>query len=361
MKRILILANNDMGLYRFRRELIEKFVEKYEVYVSVPQGEYTQELKEMGCKLHFFDIDRRGTNLLKEIALIKYYKNLIKKVSPDIVFTYTIKPNIYGGIACKKLKVPYVPNITGLGTSIENNGLFSKLLIFLYKTALKKAKVVFFQNSYNQKFFKDKKVIKTNDVLLPGSGVNLEANPYEEYPLSNEKNQFLFVGRIMKDKGIEELVNAARALKNKYNNLHFKIVGPIENDYVQEFEKLDAEKYVELCGMQKDVHSFMKQSHAVVVPSYHEGTSNVCLEAAACGRPLIASRIPGCIATFDEGVSGLGFEPRDEFSLQEAIEKFIAMPNEQRAEMGKAGRFKMEKEFSREIIINQYMEIVDKL
>ncbi|MBO5105880.1 MAG: glycosyltransferase family 4 protein [Clostridia bacterium] len=361
MKKILILANNDMGLYKFRRELIENLSKEHQVYVSVPKGDYSEELEKMGCKLHFLDMERRGVNPIKELSLIKYYKKLIKAVSPDIVFTYTIKPNIYGGIACRKRKVPYASNITGLGTAIENGGFFSKILFRLYRIGIKNASVVFFQNSYNKKLFEDKKIVTKKSVLLPGSGVNLESNPFEEYPSDDEKIVLLFVGRLMKDKGVEELIKSAKNLKSKYENLHFKLVGPLEEEYSTELEKLKPEKYVELCGMQKDVHRFMKEAHAIVVPSYHEGMSNVCLEAAACGRPLLASRIPGCIKTFDEGISGLGFEPRDTESLQEVIEKFISIPKEKRAEMGRAGRLKMENEFSRETIINKYMEIVENL
>lgn len=361
MKKILILANNDMGLYRFRRELIEKLNKEHELYISVPKEEYSEELEKLGCKLYFTDVDRRGTNPIKELSLISYYKKLIKRVSPDIVFTYTIKPNIYGGLACRMLKVPFAPNITGLGTAIENEGLFSKVLLFLYKLALKKADTVFFQNSYNKNFFEDKKIVKTKSVLLPGSGVNLDTNPYEKYPENSDKIKLLFVARIMKDKGIEELVHAAKNLRGKHDNLHFKVVGPMEEEYAEKFKLLEPEKYVELCGMQKDVHKFMKESHVVVVPSYHEGLSNVCLEAAACGRPLLASNIPGCMPTFDEGVSGFGFEPRDEASLIEAIEKFINLSTDQKVRMGKAGREKIEREFSREIIVNHYMEIVNRI
>ena len=165
----------------------------------------------------------------------------------------------------------------------------------------------------------------------------------------------------MKDKGVEELVSSARNLKAEYDNLTVRMVGPMESDYAQEFKKFKAEDYVELCGPQKDVHAFMKEANAVVVPSYHEGMSNVCLEAAACGRPLLASDIPGCREAFDDGVSGFGFEPCSAEDLQKAVERFINLSHSEKAQMGKAGREKMEKEFNRNIIVNKYLEVIENL
>lgn len=358
MKKVLILANSDMGLYCFRRELLEKLNSEYEVHISVPKGEYSKEIEEIGCQMHIFNFERHGKNPLKEFMLLSQYKKLLKAIVPDMVFTYTIKPNIYGGLVCQWLNIPYVPNITGLGKAIEKNGFFSKVLLQLYKLALKKASAVFFQNTHNMQFFLKKGIVEKNHILLPGSGVNLELNQFEEYPSNDENMVLLFVGRVMKEKGVEELILAAQELKSKYENLCFQMVGPIEDDYLKTFQKMHAEEYVDFLGLKKDVHKYMASAHAIIVPSYHEGMSNVCLEAASCGRPILASKIPGCCETFDEGISGIGFEPKNVDDLVRAVKEFLALSNEQKAQMGKAGREKMEKEFNREIIVKKYIEIL---
>lgn len=360
MKKVLILANSDMGLYRFRKEVLTRLNTEYEVHISVPNGDYSKEIKEIGCQMHIFDFERHGKNPFKELGLLNYYKNLVKSIGPDMVFTYTIKPNIYGGLACQLLNVPYTPNITGLGKAVEKKGLFSKGLLLLYKIAFRKANTVFFQNMHNMQFFQKKGIVKTRSILLPGSGVNLKLNRLEEYP-TNDNIVLLFVGRVMKEKGVEELINAAQILKSEYDNLSFQMVGPIEEDYLKVFRKTQVEKYVEFLGLQKDVHKYMTNAHAVIVPSYHEGMSNVCLEAASCGRPILASKIPGCRETFDEGISGIGFEAKSVEDLVRAVKEFLALTNEQRAQMGLAGRKKMEKEFDREIIIKKYIEVLKEL
>lgn len=359
--KILVLANNDVGLFRFRIELLLRLLKQHEVYICLPDGGYIPQLVAIGCKFIACDFERHGTNPIKELKLISIYKKTVRALEPDVVLTYTIKPNVYGGIACASLGVPYLANITGLGTAIENAGMLQKITLRLYRYGLRKAQRVFFQNSANRDFMLQRGIVRGPHTLLPGSGVNLEKHCYEEYPEEDGTLTFLFIGRLMKDKGIEEFVSAAKVIREKHSSVRFVAIGRCEADYKEKLATLDADRHVELLGQQSDVHRFIKNAHAVVLPSYHEGMANVLLEGAASGRPVLASNVPGCRETFDEGVSGMGFEPRNVDSLCEAIETFLALPYDVKAEMGRAGRKKMEQEFDRNLVIEKYMEELQKI
>ena len=258
-------------------------------------------------------------------------------------------------MACAKLKIPYVANITGLGV-VGDGGLFQKLTLWLYKKGLKKAKRVFFQNQANEQFFKDKKIVGNNTELLPGSGVNIEKFAFCDYP-DEEITNIVFVGRIIKDKGVFELAESAKKFE-ELENLRFTIVGDVEYGSKNPFSDM---KNVECVGFHKDVKPFVKDAHAIVLPSYHEGMANVLLEGASMGRPILASNIPGCQETFDEGVTGFGFDAKNVESLYCAIEKFIALSYEQKVAMGKAGRRKIENEFNRQIVVNKYLQQINSL
>lgn len=360
--KILVLANFGMGLYNFRIELLEELIKQNnEVYISLPNDEYVPKLKELGCKFIDTDLDRRGTNPIADFKLILNYIKMIKEIKPDVVLTYTIKPNVYGGIACLITNTPYIVNVTGLGTAVENEGLLQKITLNLYKLGLKNASCVFFQNKINQEFFDKNKIVQCKTRLIPGSGVNLEQHKFEEYPKDDETIRFLFIGRIMKAKGVEELFEAAKIIRQKYSNVQFELIGGTEENYLEEIEKLERENVIKYHGKQNDVHSFIKNSHATILPSYHEGLSNVLLETASSGRPVLASNVPGCVETFEEGLTGLGFEARNVNSLVEAIEKFIHLPYIRKKEMGIAGRNKMEKEFDRNIVVNAYLQEIKLL
>lgn len=365
--KILILANSDVGLYKFRKELLQELLhpgtvingrkaQPCKIYIAVPDGDYLYSIKKMGCKVIKTPMDRRGTNPVKDLKLVNLYRIAVNKIKPDFVLTYTIKPNIYGGILCILKKIKYIPNITGLGTSIENGDFMSKVILFMYKISMSKSNTVFFQNEKNKKFFEDNKIRKKGYVL-PGSGVNLDENKYEEYPENNEKLRFLFVGRIMKDKGIEEFLECAEYIKKKYPSTCFDILGDYDEDvYRSRVERLHKDGVINYYGQQDDVHSFMITHHATILPTYHEGLSNVLLESAATGRPVIATNIPGCQEAFDDGITGIGFEPRNKEALIKAVEKFITMPYEEKRKMGFAAREKVSREFDRKIVIKAYLD-----
>lgn len=359
--KVLVLSNFGMGLFKFRKELLEELIKQgHEVFVSLPNDDYVPLLENLGCEYIESNVDRRGTNPLADMKLLFSYINIINKIKPDIVLTYTIKPNVYGGIACRITKTPYLPNITGLGTAVENEGLMQKITLNLYKIALKNAECTFFQNEPNRQFFIDRGIIKNKSKVIPGSGVNLEQHPYEEYPSDKENIRLLFIGRIMKAKGIDELLEAARQIKVSYKNVEFHLVGFSEEGYSEELKELNDSGIIHYHGQRDDVHKFIKDSHATILPSYHEGTSNVLLESSSTGRPILASNVTGCKETFDAGVSGIGFEAKSVKALISAIQQFLDLPHESKKQMGIAGRKKMELEYDRKIVINAYLEQISR-
>lgn len=354
--KVLVLANADIGLYKFRRELMEQLCAEHEVHIALPDGEFIEDLKALGCDYIPFEFNRRGMNPIADLMQIGRYKKLLKEVVPDVVLAYTIKPNIYGGIACRQAKIPFIPNVTGLGTTIENGGLMALISTTLYKTGLKGAACVFFQNKDNEELFLKKKLVQGRTRVIPGSGVNLEMHKTEPYPSDTEGVRFLFVGRIMKDKGVEELLEAIRKLHKDNEHITLDIVGWSDEDYNDSLKAAEAEGAVRFHGLQKDVHPFYKNCHCAVLPSYHEGTANVMLEASSTGRPVITTRVPGCQETFDEGITGFGCDAKDTESLIKAMSKFLETPQEKREAMGIAARKKMEAEYDRNIVLKAYAE-----
>lgn len=361
MGRILVLANFDVGLYKFRKELIQEFLNSgNEVYISVPDGEFVRNLESMGCKFINTLVDRRGINPRTDAKLMFFYRKLIKKIYPDIVITYTIKPNIYGGLMCRMLSIPYAANITGLGTAFQNESILKKIVTFLYKVALKNAKVIFFENVENQKIMLDLNIVKrTNSCVLNGAGVNLEEYFFCEYPAEDEI-RFLFIGRVMKEKGIDELLEVAKKIKKQYSNIYFDIVGPLEDDYKMQIEEFVEQDVIVYHGYQKDVKPYIEKCHCFVLPSYHEGMANTLLEAAAMGRPLITSNIHGCLEAVEEGKNGYLVEAKSVESLFIQMEKFICLSYDNKKEMGQTSRKVVCKRFDKQKIVRKTIRELEK-
>ena len=359
--RIVILTNADIGLYKFRKELVEMLCKEHEVYIVLPQGEFIEPLKQLGCKYIPFEFNRRGTNPIADLSQVRGYIKLLKELKPDIVLTYTIKPNVYGGFACRITKIPYIANVTGLGTTIENGGLLSFISTTLYRVGLKGARCVFFQNKNNQKLFVEHKIAKGKTRLIPGSGVNLRMHCVEPYPDANDGIRFLFVGRIMKDKGIGELLEAIQKIHRENDKATLDVVGWSDEDYSEALKASEQEGSIRYHGLQSDVHPFYTRCHCAILPSYHEGTANVMLEASATGRPVITTRVPGCQETFDEGITGFGCEVKSAESLMGAMKRFLETSQDKRREMGLAARKKMEMEYDRNIVLKAYQEEIKEI
>ena len=354
---ILILANHSGGLYDFRKDLISELKKYASVTVAVPHNDRWDELRHLTDHVIELPIDRRGMNPLRDGRLFRRYCAILKEIKPDLVITYTIKPNIYGGIACRIAHIPYAANITGLGSAIENGGWLKKFVLALYKPALKCAKAVFFENSENRDILAAADVVPNGrDVVLNGAGINLKDYPYQPYPQGGPM-RFLFVGRVMHEKGVDEFFAAAKRLKQEYgDSVEFHVVGSFEESYKSIMDELEQSGVVKYHGYQSDMRPFYAMAGCVVLPSYHEGMSNVLLEAAASGRPLITSRIHGCMEAVIEGESGFLCEPQNTDSLYEAMVRFCEMPQNKREAMGRAGRRHMEEVFDKGKVVAETLE-----
>ena len=358
-KRIAILANHSGGLYDFRKDLISELKKYASVTVAVPHNDRWDELLHLADRVIELPIDRRGMNPLHDSKLFHQYRAILKEVKPDLVLTYTIKPNIYGGLACRLAHIPYAVNITGLGSAIENGGWLKKFVLALYKPALKGARVIFFENTGNRDTLAATGVVpKGRDAVLNGAGVNLDDYPYQPYPQEGPV-RFLFVGRVMHEKGVDELFAAAKRMKQEYSiDVEFHIVGSFEEGYKPLMDELEKAGVVKYYGYQSDMKRFYAMASCVVLPSYHEGMSNVLLEAAASGRPLITSDIPGCREAVEDGNSGYLCPAKDANALYGAMQRVMELSVEQRSEMGCRGRERMEQQFSKTAVVT---ETIDKL
>ena len=364
MKKVLIAINFDEGLFNFRKELIEALVAAaYEVHIALPDGEYIPRLKQMGCIFHETAFRRRGKNPFQECRLIARYGRILKEVRPDVVLTYTIKPNLYMGMLCGMRRIPYITTITGLGTAVEGTGLLQKMTQMMYRMAMRKASVVFFQNAANEKLFTDRKIAPGKHRMLPGSGVNLEHFSYQGFPAEGPV-EFLFISRVMKEKGIEQYLDAAEAVRKRYPDTVFRILGFLEEDYegTKRLRRMAEQGIVRFEGSVEDVVPYIRNSQCTVHPSFYpEGMSNVCLESAACGRAVITTDRAGCRETVKDGETGFLVQERDSADLIEKILRFLEMPVKEREQMGRRGRAYMESCFDRRIVVKHYLDAVAEL
>lgn len=355
--KILVLANFDLGLYRFRKELLSELLKSNEVYISLPEGELVKNLEEMGCKFIPTRVDRRGMNPVKDLGLFFSYLKIIGKLKPDKVITYTIKPNIYGGMASRILRRNYYTNITGLGTAFQGAGAVTKLVTLMYKVALKKAKTVFFENEGNREVIVEKGIVKQeNTCKLNGAGVNLDTFTEKPYPNEENSTKFLFIGRVMKEKGVDELLYSADRLKKEGYDFSLDIVGDFEEDYETVIKNAEEKGLIKYHGLQRDVRPFIEKAHCFVLPSYHEGMANTLLESGATGRPLITSNIHGCLEAVKMDETGFLCEKESKEELYEKMKEFIELPYEKKKEMGEKSHEYIAEKFDKKKVVKKTIE-----
>lgn len=370
-KLVALLTNNDDDIYCFRKELIEALIDQgYEVLISCPYGEKFELMQGIEYLYDDPDIDRRGTSVVKDSKLMRHYYDLFKQYMPNIVLTYTAKPNVYGSLAANRLRIPVINNLTGIG-SVKNQSKVKRDFIYrLFKHAYGKSACVMFQNESNMHNALEMGLVKGDYQLIPGSGVNTERYPLQEYPaggdgVHGEPVIFNYIGRILHDKGVDDYIAAAKIIKQKYPATEFNLLGfiePSEIHYEHDLEVLGEQGVVRYLGSQKHVLPFIARSHATIHPSvYGEGMSNVLLETASSGRPIITTDNPGCRETVAEDQSGFIYEGGNVEQLCACIERFLRLDNDDRRQMGEYGRRHVETNFSREIVIDAYLKRIEQI
>lgn len=368
---VALLTNDNDDVYCFRKELIEAIIDAgYEMLISCPYGEKFELMTHLEYRYDDPVIDRRGTNIVSDLKLFIHYLNLFIKNKPSVILTYTAKPNVYAGLAAFLLGIPVISNVTGFGSVLNEGGLKQKFIMSLFKFAYRRSACVMFQNSTNMKLAEETGMVKGEHKLIPGSGVNTDRYPLQPYPdggngKDGKKVVFNYIGRILHDKGVDDYMEAAKRIKAEYPNTEFNMLGfiePTEMHYKDILAELEEKNIVKYRGSLKDIKPFVTASHATIHPStYGEGMSNVLLESASSGRPIISTDNPGCQETFIDGETGFIYHGGDVDALCKQIKKFLALPNEERKTMGEKGREYIKANFSRDIVIKAYLEKINNL
>ena len=338
----------------------------YEVHTIAPKDDYTHYLTEAGCIHHKITMDSRGANPIKDSALIVELYSIYRKVRPDIILHYTVKPNVYGTIAASLLRIPVVNNVCGLGTVFLKNNLVSKIAILLYKFTFKFPKKVFFQNPEDLQLFLDKKLVPAHTAdLLPGSGIDLEKFNALEFK-RNKSFTFLLISRLITDKGVLEYIEAVKKLRLKGLDARFQVLGAKDPEHKRGIKTKVIDEWiksgtVEYLGTTDDVRYFISKADCIVLPSYREGTPRTLLEAASSSKPIIATDVPGCHNVVDHNVNGLLCKLKDVGDLADKMNEMANFDNETLKRFGVNGRKKVELEFNEEIVINKYIETLSLL
>jgi glycosyltransferase involved in cell wall biosynthesis len=359
--RVLLIANTSWYLWNFRRRLAEHLkAAGYEVAFAAPCDAYSRRLAALGRFIPLA-LDRKGRNPLVEVCTLFRLGSMVRCARPDWVLTWTPKPNIYGALCARLLGVPIIPNIAGLGFAFIGGGMLARLVGALYRLALRPCDVVLFQNAHDRDQFVSAGWTRGRAAwLVPGSGVDLERfRPQARQPGADGDFVFLFVGRLLADKGVRELIEATRRLRRDGSRLRLRLAGfmdPGNPAAVGEGEvrRWQAEGLAEYVGPTDAAEELYAQADCVVLPSYREGMPRVLLEAAASALPVIATDVPGCNDAVIDGKTGFLCQSRDAASLAAAMRRMMLLSPSERAAMGGAGRERMEREFSEEVVFAAY-------
>lgn len=365
--RVAIVLNTSWNIFNFRMNLIRSLqAVGHEIHTIAPVDDHTPQLVEAGCIHHAVKMDSRGANPIKDLALIFELYSIYRKVRPDVILHYTIKPNVYGSIAASFLKIPIVNNVCGLGTVFLKNDLVSAIAMFLYKVSFRFPKKVFFQNPDDLKLFLDKKLVSADTVdLIPGSGIDLDKFKPENFK-RNQKFTFLLISRLITDKGILEYIDAVRKLCKEGLEARFQILGAMDPEHKRGIKKEIIKEWIdsgtiEYLGTTSDVRHFIQQADCIVLPSYREGTPRTLLEAASLSKPIIATNVPGCKHVVEDNVNGLLCNLKDAIDLADKMYTMARFDDATLKKMGHMGRQKMEAEYNESFVINKYLGILTAL
>lgn len=366
-KHVLITVNAAWNVWNFRRPVIAALLAQgHTVTVLAPDDDYAPKLEALGCRFIPLAMSVDGLNPVQDLKLVWRFRRIFRAERPDIVLSYTVKNNVFGAFAARLAGVPFVPNVTGLGTAFLSGRILQTIAEILYRGAFAALPVVFFQNDDDRALFEQRRLVRTDQArMLPGSGIDLVQFAAAPLPPQDTPPTFLMIARLLRDKGVLEYVDAARRVKAEHPQARFQILGGLDavnrtaigKDMVDQWCR---DGVIDYLGTTDDVRPFIEAAHCVVLPSYREGAPRTLIEAAAMARPLIATDVPGCRAVIDDGVSGYLCQVRSGESLAAACLKFLRAPHDGWAEMGRAGRAKMERQFDQALVVARYLEAIDE-
>lgn len=365
MKTIGLAGNSSWSILNFRRNLIHELIKKgFIIHIIAPADQSVSDLEDLGCIVHNIQLNRRSLNPFNNLLLIFRYKQIITQLRLDYILTFNIKPNLYVCLASYKLSTKVIVNISGLGSTFLKSNFLTNVIQFLYKISLKNACTIFFQNQSDLNFFKEKRICEASSFnLLPGSGIDLNKFQKNNNHLVNGfQRDLVFIGRLIRDKGIMEYLNAASHIVEKYPNVTFYLYGEVDEHNpsfisLHEVKSFASEK-INFMGKVKNIKTALGHASCVILPSYREGMSRSLLEAAACGIPIIATDVPGCQEIVEDSNTGLLCKAKSTPDLIAKIEKFLNLENSEIKTMGDKARLKVEKEFSVNLVVKKYIEII---
>ncbi len=366
---VSLSANTSWYLYNFRQSTIKAFLNlNYEVICISPTDEFTIDLENLGCKCINLKMNSKGTNPFQDILIVCRLIYLYLKYKPKAAFHFTIKNNIFGTWAALISNTPTINNVSGLGTAFIREGLISKIVRLLYKCSQPFAHRVYCQNPEDFDLLIDKKLVNQDKLfLLPGSGVDLKR--FNSDPVNHSKNDkftFLYVGRILADKGLFELIEAYKNLKTKKINCELWICGILNTENISSISKTQIEDWKDIDDIkwldpQKDIENIYKQVDCVVLPSYREGMPKTLLEAGSMGLPSVATNVPGCRNIIQDNVNGFLCRVKDSKDLEEAMRKVLNLSKDEIKEMGKNARNIVKDNFDEKIVIDSALDALDSL
>lgn len=365
---VVFTSNTSWFLYNFRRRTIQKFVEKgYSVVCLAPEDGFSHRLgNELGANFISIPLEGKSVGVLKELRTIVFIWRILKRLAPVIVFNSTVKLNIYGGIACRLLNIPFANNISGLGTAFIHESILFSGVRRLYGRVNQKAVRLFFENEDDRKVFEDSGLLGgTSVTVLPGSGIDLQRFSASPLPQSGPVT-FIMIARLLGDKGVREYAQACGQLKTQGLDVRCMLVGPlgVSNRTAITREEVDswvAQGWLEYLGETDDVRPLINQAHVLVLPSYREGMPRTVLEAAAMSRPAIVTDVPGCRHAIEPDVTGWLCEVRNADSLMEQMRRILGMSAAELQKAGDAARYRMEKQFSEELVVESYLDCITSL
>ena len=363
---VVLTVNAAWNIWNFRRALVAALLKDgHRITILAPEDDRVAHLRSLGAEFRPLAISGKGLNPLEGPGLYRSYNAAFRALRPDCVLGFTIKPNLFGAMAARTQGIAFIPNVTGLGTAFLSGGLLQFLAERLYTRAFRGLPVVFFQNADDRDLFVARGLVTPAQArLLPGSGIDTEY--FAPAPLPDGPPIFLMIARLLRDKGVREYADAARAIRAEHPRAEFRLLGPVgtANRSAIGRAELDSwcrEGIITYLGTTADVRPAIAGAHCVVLPSYREGAPRTLIEAAAMARPLIATDVPGCRAVVEHGRTGLLCAPRDADALAAAFRRFLALPAAEQAAMGTAGRAKMVAEYDQAHVIAAYRQALQEL